>query len=82
MPDPLSTSPGARLYRTGDLAACVHGEIEYLGRLDHQVKVRGFRIELGEIEAAIALHPGVREAVVLPIPTVWSLTWFLPAARS
>ncbi|WP_224242167.1 non-ribosomal peptide synthetase [Hyalangium gracile] len=66
VPDPLATRPGERLYRTGDLARYLPGgEIEYLGRIDHQVKVRGFRIELGEIESALAAFPGVREAVVL-----------------
>jgi amino acid adenylation domain-containing protein len=58
-------APGARLYRTGDLARYLpDGAIDYLGRLDHQVKIRGVRIEPGEIEAALARHPGVREAVV------------------
>ncbi|MCD0448728.1 amino acid adenylation domain-containing protein [Actinocorallia sp. API 0066] len=57
---------GERMYRTGDLARWnAAGEIEYLGRLDHQVKVRGFRIELGEIEAALAAHPEVAQAVVV-----------------
>jgi amino acid adenylation domain-containing protein len=66
VPDPFAAQPGARLYRTGDLARHLpDGDIEYLGRLDHQVKLRGFRIELGEIEAAVARHPGVREAAVL-----------------
>jgi amino acid adenylation domain-containing protein len=66
--DPFSDVPGARLYRTGDLARHrADGSIEYLGRIDHQVKIRGLRIELGEIEAALATHPGVREASV----TVW-----------
>jgi amino acid adenylation domain-containing protein len=61
-----ASEPGARLYRTGDLARHLpDGSIEFLGRLDHQVKLRGFRIELGEIEAALALHPGVAEAVVM-----------------
>jgi acyl-coenzyme A synthetase/AMP-(fatty) acid ligase len=56
----------ARLYRTGDLARWLpNGHIEFLGRIDHQVKVRGFRIELGEIEAVVSQHPAVREAVVL-----------------
>ncbi len=65
VPDPLGSS-GGRLYRTGDLARWLpSGEIEYLGRIDHQVKVRGFRIELGEIEAALLGHPAVREAAVL-----------------
>ena len=66
VPDPCSAAPGARLYRTGDLARRrMDGEVEFLGRLDFQVKVRGFRIELGEIEAALAAHPAVREAVVV-----------------
>jgi amino acid adenylation domain-containing protein len=66
VPDPFSTLPGERLYRSGDLARRLpDGDVEYLGRIDHQVKVRGFRVELGEIEAALAAHPGVREAVVL-----------------
>ncbi|HKX42696.1 MAG TPA: MupA/Atu3671 family FMN-dependent luciferase-like monooxygenase, partial [Burkholderiaceae bacterium] len=56
----------ARLYRTGDLARYRDdGCIEFLGRLDHQVKLRGYRIELGEIEALLARHPGVREAVAV-----------------
>ncbi|MDZ7967874.1 MAG: amino acid adenylation domain-containing protein [Nostoc sp. DedSLP03] len=57
---------GARLYKTGDLARYrSNGNIEFLGRIDHQVKVRGFRIELGEIEALLNQHPGVEQAVVL-----------------
>jgi amino acid adenylation domain-containing protein len=56
---------GAAMYRTGDLVRIGGGgEIRYLGRVDHQVKVRGFRIELGEIEAVLARHPAVRQAVV------------------
>ncbi len=66
VPDPWGRAPGARLYRSGDLVRrLAEGDIEYLGRIDHQVKVRGFRIELGEIEAALASEPGVREAVAI-----------------
>ncbi|HSF41436.1 MAG TPA: amino acid adenylation domain-containing protein, partial [Thermoanaerobaculia bacterium] len=69
VPDPfagLFGESGTRLYRTGDLARRLPGgEIEFLGRTDHQVKVRGFRIELGEIESALCENPDVREAAVL-----------------
>ncbi|HKV10090.1 MAG TPA: amino acid adenylation domain-containing protein, partial [Thermoanaerobaculia bacterium] len=66
VPDPFSARAGERLYRTGDLARWSRqGEIEFLGRVDFQVKLRGFRIELGEIEAALGRHPGVRESVVV-----------------
>lgn len=66
IPHPLATQPGERLYKTGDLARYLpNGAIEYIGRLDHQVKICGVRIELGEIEAAIVEHSSVRETVVL-----------------
>jgi pristinamycin I synthase-3/4 len=66
IPDPFSGDSGARLYRTGDLVRQLpDGSLDFLGRLDNQVKVRGYRIELGEIEAALSALPGVREAVVV-----------------
>jgi amino acid adenylation domain-containing protein len=66
IPDPFSRIPGARLYKTGDLARFLNdAELEFVGRIDQQVKVRGFRIELGEIETVLGRHPGVREAVVV-----------------
>jgi len=66
IPDPFAKEPGKRLYRTADIARFLsNGSLEFLGRNDHQVKVRGYRIELGEIESALAMHPFVREVVVL-----------------
>jgi amino acid adenylation domain-containing protein len=64
--NPFNSNPASRLYKTGDLACYLpDGNIEFLGRIDHQVKLRGFRIELGEIEAVLVKHPMVREVVVL-----------------
>jgi acyl-coenzyme A synthetase/AMP-(fatty) acid ligase len=65
VPDLYGTELGVRLYRTGDLARRrEHGEIEYVGRGDAQIKIRGYRVELGEIESALAGHAGVLAAVV------------------
>jgi amino acid adenylation domain-containing protein len=66
IPNPFSNKPGARLYKTGDLARYLpDGTLEFLGRLDDQVKLRGYRIELGEIETTLEHHPSIRQAVVV-----------------
>lgn len=66
IPNPFSSEPGARMYRFGDRGRYwADGNMEFLGRIDHQVKLRGFRIELGEIEAVLSQHPSVREALVV-----------------
>jgi amino acid adenylation domain-containing protein len=63
---PFSQKPGARLYKSGDLARFLSdGNLEYLGRIDHQVKIRGHRIEPGEIESALRLNPAIKDAVVV-----------------
>ncbi|BAZ00088.1 amino acid adenylation domain-containing protein [Tolypothrix tenuis PCC 7101] len=64
--NPLSNDPNARLYKTGDLCRYLSdGNIEYLGRIDNQVKVRGFRIELGEIEALLSQHPDIAQVSII-----------------
>jgi acyl-coenzyme A synthetase/AMP-(fatty) acid ligase/acyl carrier protein len=69
VPNPFADVPGDRLYKTGDLALfCEDGNVEFLGRLDFQVKVRGYRIELGEIESQLLAQPDVSEAVVIVRP--------------
>ncbi len=66
VPHPLSTEPGARLYKTGDLVRhCEDGAIEFVGRLDQQVKIRGLRIELGEIEVLLEQEEAIEEALVV-----------------
>ncbi|MBD0373581.1 MAG: AMP-binding protein, partial [Pyrinomonadaceae bacterium] len=65
-PHPYSSEAGARLYRTGDVARYLpDGKIEYVGRMDEQVKVRGYRVELGEINSALKEHPHVLDACVI-----------------
>ena len=65
IPDPFSAERGARMYRTGDIARWLpDGEIEFLGRVDHQVNMFGYRIELGEIEAALSQHPCIKQCAV------------------
>ena len=64
--DPFCSEPGERIYRTGDLVRFrADGGLEFLGRIDHQIKLRGFRIELGEIETQIKRHPVIKEVVVV-----------------
>ena len=70
IPNPFSELSGERIYQTGDLVRClVDGNIEFMGRKDHQIKLRGFRIELPEIEKILSGHASIREAVVV----VWPL---------
>lgn len=66
IPDPFSNKANARLYRSGDLVRYLpDGNIEFLGRIDHQIKIRGFRVELGEIESSISSYPSVDNVLVM-----------------
>ncbi|GER90177.1 hypothetical protein KDW_43390 [Dictyobacter vulcani] len=82
---PFSTEPGARLYKTGDLVRYQEdGVLEYIGRIDHQVKVRGFRIELGEVEHKLLSHPALQETVVVvreDTPGIKQLVAYIVAAH-
>ncbi|HXO19564.1 MAG TPA: amino acid adenylation domain-containing protein, partial [Thermoanaerobaculia bacterium] len=90
VPDPFSESPGERLYRTGDLGRRrADGTLEFLGRIDSQVKVRGFRIELGEIEATLESHPAISRAVAALRPVGGEaaderrlVAWFVAAGEA
>jgi len=66
IPHPFSSDPGERLYKTGDLARYLaDGNIEFIGRMDQQVKLRGFRVELDEVQAILQQHPAVQDVVVI-----------------
>ncbi|MCX2899977.1 non-ribosomal peptide synthetase [Pseudomonas mandelii] len=78
LPDPFAGEPGARLYRSGDLARCnANGDLEYVGRIDHQVKIRGLRIEMGEIEACLQARQEVREAAVIAQDGTWLVAYIV-----
>jgi amino acid adenylation domain-containing protein len=82
LPDPFSDDPRARMYRSGDRVRWrPNEELEYLGRLDHQLKVRGHRVEPGEVEAALERHPAVRRAVVVLNPAGEQLIAYVESTR-
>ncbi|MGD9488076.1 MAG: amino acid adenylation domain-containing protein [Calditrichaceae bacterium] len=79
IPDPFSDNAGSRMYRTGDRVRLMsEGTVEFLGRLDHQVKVRGFRIELGEIEYNLRIHHQIDEAVVVSSTAGNLIGYYIP----
>ena len=79
IPDPLATNPG-RLYDTGDRVRWLpDGQLEFLGRIDDQIKVRGFRVEPGEVEAVLRRHPGVHQAVVVATAQQQLAAYAVPA---
>jgi amino acid adenylation domain-containing protein len=86
VPDPFIGDPNARMYRTGDRARyTATGDIEFLGRVDRQVKIHGFRVEPGEIEAVLQRHPAVRQAVVVARKEdsgVRLCAYFVPASET
>ncbi|CAM2068743.1 Amino acid adenylation domain-containing protein [Sulfidibacter corallicola] len=82
VPDGFGTQPGARLYRTGDRVRLgADGRLDFLGRVDHQLKLRGYRIEPGEVETALRSLYGVSDAVVLAIPVEAGATRDLAAGQ-
>jgi hypothetical protein len=83
LPDAFRGEPRARMYRSGDLARYLpDGDVEYLGRIDDQVKVRGFRVEPGEIKSSLAAHPGVRDCIVVMRESAPQLcVYFIPAQK-
>jgi amino acid adenylation domain-containing protein len=86
VPNPFSTEDGARLYKTGDLVRYLpDGNLEFLGRIDQQVKIHGYRIELGEIEYQLNHYPAVRESVVVAIGDSsgdkWLAAYVTPSGR-
>ena len=80
IPDPFSAEPDARLYKTGDRVRWLpDGQLEFLGRIDDQIKVRGFRVEPGEVEGVLCRHPGVHRAVVVATAQQQLAAYVVPA---